>query len=139
MDEERPYMANYGIGLIVVMGFHMLFYGSAALAYPDLFGNEYADSQGFQMFFIGTGCWELFIAVTLFLKSGISYKFAILSLVLIVTLTLGNMLLNGHLGFTIWVQTILGGASLALLLTRDVRRFYNNWSFGDLPQMDLDT
>jgi len=139
VNGNRPYIANYAIGLIFVMGVHMVFNGIVCTVYPEIFINDYVDALGFEMFFFGVGGWELLISATLFLKSGIAHKFALLSLALIVILTVGNMLMRGTLGFDIWMQTALGAASLVILLLKDVRRFYNNWSLGDLPRIDLES
>lgn len=138
MDEERPILTNYAIGLLLVMGFHMLFNGASVLLYPDIFSEEMYDSVYYQWIFVGLGIWEFLMAVLLYLGSGLAYKATTLFLFVLLVMTITNMVAGGRFGFDIWIQTLLGGISFAILEVPRVKRFYDNWSLGHLPDFSVD-
>ncbi len=137
MKESIPYAAKYAIGLLIVMSVHMLFNVITTLSYPEHFDYSDYPLYIYVAFFAGTCIWEAMLALLLFLRSGISYKFTIISLIALMLLNLHNILIGGHLVFDISIQALLSIVSLIALMPKSVRSFYNNWSLGDLPEMEL--
>jgi len=137
MVQDRPYAANYAIGLLVVMGFHMAFNSLSVLLYPELFRSEMYRETFFLYLFIGVSIWEFILAAMLFMGSGLSHKLAVASMVLVLILIVGNIVIGGVIGFDIWFQVALGASVLIFLLLPNVRGFYDNWSLGKLPDTEL--
>lgn len=138
MKEERPYIANYAIGMILVMGVNMAFTAISCYLYPELFKPTRVTYEMLLAFYIGMTIWEVLLAVTLFIGSGISYKLCVLSLFLILVLTLTDMLMQGSFAFDIWLQIVLSGLAIVLLLQKPARAYYNNWSLGKLNEWEIE-
>lgn len=137
MQSGRPYATNYAIGIIIVMGFHMIFNSLSALIYPEAYESDQYTSAFFQYLFIGASIWEFLLAAGLYVGSGIAHKLSVLSMFLIALLTCTNMVIGGRVGFDIWFQTALSFTVLIILLLPVVRRYYHNWSLGTLPSIHL--
>lgn len=136
MESMRPYPGNYAMGLLFVMSMHMLFNGIAALLFPEIFETGYIGGNVFQYVYIGIGVTEFIMMLLLIAKSGIAYR---ITLALLIGLIIMNAYFvfrkNGDV-FDLQLQAILAIASLVLLLLPSVRKYYNNWSIGDLPKLD---
>ncbi|MBR4686236.1 MAG: hypothetical protein IKP04_06890 [Candidatus Methanomethylophilaceae archaeon] len=138
MREERPYIANYAIGMIMVMGVNMAFTAISCYLYPDLYRPTRVTYEMLLAFYIGMTVWEVILAITLFIGSGLSYKLCVLSLFLILALTLADMFMQGgSFAFDIWLQIVLSALAIVLLLQKPVRAYYHNWSLGTLGEWEL--
>ena len=84
MGEERPYPANYAIGLLFVMSLHMLFNGVAAILFPEAFESGYFGGGTYQLLYIGIGVTEFIMMLLLLVKSGIAYRLTLLLLISII-------------------------------------------------------
>lgn len=137
MKEGRPYLVNYALGIIFVMSVHLLFNGVAALAFPELFNTSWYKGEFFQVLFIGVGIVEMIMFVSLYIGSGIAYKFTLLLLMGILAATVIYISWKEDFAFDITIQSVLSVVCLVLLLTPRVRRYYKNWSLGELPSFEL--
>ncbi len=127
--EERPYLANYAIGLIMLIGIHMLFNIILSIFYPDYFQNEYFTSFYFQIFFLGAEIILTTLAVSLFFGSGIGYKITILVVGGLLLFYNVSVMIGGDFGAYMWFEMILCGLCLALLLIpKSVRQYYKGWN-----------
>jgi len=136
MAEDRPYLANYAIGLIFVMSLHLLLNGITALLFPELFDDKYLSGETYQIIFIGLGIMEFVVFLLMYMESGIGYKLAIIIMITVMTLTIFDVLGENVYGFDILLQLILGTVVLFILLTPNVREYYRNWSLGKIPNID---
>ena len=71
----------------------------------------------------------------LFNGSGVGYKIAILLIIVILILNVYNIVTDIPYGFDMALQGILGSITMVILLMPSVRRYYNNWSIGELPTL----
>ena len=58
MEEHYSYPANYAMGIMLVMSFHLLFEGTVALVFPEVFDTGYLSHQYYQLLYIGLGALE---------------------------------------------------------------------------------
>ncbi len=137
MKEERPFLVNYMLALLFVMSLHMFINSISTLLYPMIFVPSTVSSSTYLMIFAGVSIWEMILTTFLFIGSGIAYKFTVLTLIVMVTLTTTNIIAGGSMGYDIWIQAILGTASLVLAQVPQVKSYYDNWSLGELPQAKL--
>jgi hypothetical protein len=137
MREERPYLVNYMLALMLVMSLHMFINSISTLLYPTIFVPTSVSSSTYLIIFVGVSIWEMMLTFFLYIGSGIAYKFTVLTLIVMVTLTATNMAAGGNMGFDLWMQTVLGAVSLVLTQIPQVKSFYDNWSLGKLPQTEL--
>ncbi|MBO7351940.1 MAG: hypothetical protein J6U12_03380 [Candidatus Methanomethylophilaceae archaeon] len=135
MEGHYSYLANYAMGIMLVMSFHLLFEGTVALLFPYLFDTGYLSHQTYQIVYVGLGVLEFIVFVMLFNESGIGYKLAIILIAVILALNVYNIVTDIPYGFDMALQGILGSITLVILLMPSVRRFYNNWSIGELPTL----
>lgn len=136
MESMRPYPGNYAMGLLFVMSMHMLFNGIAALLFPEIFETGYIGGNVFQYVYIGIGVTEFIMMLLLIAKSGIAYRITLALLIGLIIMNAYFMFRNNGDVFDLQLQAILAIASLVLLLLPSVRKYYNNWSIGDLPKLD---
>lgn len=132
MKDERPFLANYLLALMAVMSLHMFINSVSALLYPDVFSSSTTQSDVYLVIFTGVSVWEMILTVFLFMGSGIAYKFTVLTLIVMVTLTTTNMVAGGILAYDIWMQSVLGAVCLVFSQLPTVKGYYDNWSFGRL-------
>ena len=135
MEEHYSYPANYAMGIMLVMSFHLLFEGTVALVFPEVFDTGYLSHQYYQLLYIGLGALEFIVFVMLFNGSGVGYKIAILLIIVILILNVYNIVTDIPYGFDMALQGILGSITMVILLMPSVRRYYNNWSIGELPTL----
>ena len=132
MKDERPFLANYLLALMAVMSLHMFINSVSALLYPDVFSSSTTQSDVYLIIFTGVAVGEMILTVFLFMGSGIAYKFTVLTLIVMVTLTTTNMVAGGILAYDIWMQSVLGAVCLVFSQLPTVKGYYDNWSFGRL-------
>jgi|GEM_PF-1666834 len=130
---ERPYSANYLLGLMLVMGFSMLFNALAFVLYP-YYGEETGESTIYIVAFVAISVYELVLTALMYIGSGIGYRLTKMSMICIVTLMGTGLLLGGNLGFDTWIQVLLAIAVLILMHLPSVSAYYNNLNLGTLPQ-----
>ncbi len=135
MEEHYSYLANYAMGIMLVMSFHLMFEGTVALMFPEIFDTGYLSHQYYQLLYVGMGALEFIIFVMLFNESGVGYKLAILLVIVILILNVYNIVTDIPYGFDMALQGILGSITMVILLMPSVRRYYNNWSIGELPAL----
>ncbi len=135
MEEHYSYLANYAMGIMLVMSFHLMFEGTVALMFPEIFDTGYLSHQYYQLLYVGMGALEFIIFVMLFNGSGVGYKLAILLVIVILILNVYNIVTDIPYGFDMALQGILGSITMVILLMPSVRRYYNNWSIGELPAL----
>ncbi len=135
MEEHYSYLANYAMGIMLVMSFHLLFEGTVALMFPEIFDTGYLSHQAYQIVYVGLGALEFIVFVMLANESGIGYKLAILLIIVILVLNVYNIVDDIPYGFDMALQGILGSITMVILLMPSVRRYYNNWSIGELPAL----
>lgn len=138
MKAERPYLVNYAIGLLVVMGFHMLFNAVTIYLYPESIPEGILKGWTRIAFIAGVAVWEFVMAFSVFIGSGIGYRLAVLSMFLILILTIVNIAVRGGGNFDLGMQTFLAVICLVFLLKKETRDFFKNWSLGEMPKMDID-
>jgi hypothetical protein len=135
--KERPFVANYSIALLIVMGVNMFFNCMTVLMYPDLFESDLYTGEAYLYLFLAVSLWEMSLAIFMFLGSGIAYKLTWITMVTLLTLSITNMIAGGRLGFDIWLQVILGFLVLLIDMLPVVKNYYDNWSPGTLPPSEL--
>ncbi len=135
MEEHYSYLANYAMGIMLVMSFHLMFEGTVALMFPEIFDTGYLSHQYYQLLYVGMGALEFIIFVMLFNESGVGYKLAILLVIVILILNVYNIVTDIPYGFDMALQGILGSITMVILLMPSVRRYYINWSIGELPAL----
>ncbi|MBO4357517.1 MAG: hypothetical protein J5813_05040, partial [Candidatus Methanomethylophilaceae archaeon] len=88
MGEERPFVANYVIGLLIAMAVHMSYQVFAALVLYDPDIPEMILSNRQKLLFTGVIIWDSLLVAGLLLNSGIAYKVAIVTQVILITTVL---------------------------------------------------
>lgn len=139
MTEERPLLANYAIGLLLVMAMHLFFYSWAAEFVEGMDPIEllYLRSSFYPLITLAIA--EMVLTMLLYLGSGIAHKVSIVFMAFIIVLMLVNMNSdNQFLEFDLNIQLILGVVVLALLLCPPVWLYYANSTFGRHPSMGLE-
>jgi len=135
---ERPYLVNYAIGLLVVMGFHMVFNAVTVYLYPGAIPEGLLKGWMRIAFITGVAVWEFIMAFSIFIGSGIGYRLGVLSMFLILVLTVVNIAVRGGGNFDLGMQTFLAAICLIFLLKKETRDFFRNWSLGKMPKMDIE-
>lgn len=133
MAEERPYPANYAMGLLFVMSLHMLFNGATAILFPEAFHTGYFGGEAFQILYVGIGVTEFVMFLLLLAKSGIAYRLTLILLAAIVLMDVYYLFNTDKALFDLGLQGILGVIAFALLILPKVREYYRNWSIVDIP------
>ena len=137
MTEERPYLANYAIGLLLVMSLHMFFNTLISYFYSGVQTLYEYDDYLSPIVLMAISAMEILLVVMLYLGSGVAYKLAFVFIGFVIVITIFDMYTENVFFFNIWIQTVLGIITLILLLMPSVRRYYDNYSFGRRPSMDL--
>jgi hypothetical protein len=130
MESERPYPAKYAIGLLVVMGFHMVFNAYSLLDYPYEVPGYDIKGTYILVLFCGVAAWEFIEAISLYRGSCLFHKLAVISsVVLLIAISIGAYK-QEVISYDIWFHSILSLAVLIILLFPSVRNHYRGWTLG---------
>ncbi len=135
MEDERPYLANYVIALMLVMSIYLFSNSVASFLYPDIFTSP-SENQKITLILIMMSIWELIIAIMLFFNSGIAYRLAVITLTFIVVILGIDLILKGVFEFDNWLHIILSSVSFVILLTPGVREFYKEPTLPKMRSME---
>ena len=138
MGEERPFVANYVIGLLIAMAVHMSYQVFAALVLYDPDIPEMILSNRQKLLFTGVIIWDSLLVAGLLLNSGIAYKVAIVTQVILITTVLWYMINDNDIAFYIGLEIVLSTLCLILLLFPSMRRFYKGWTLPKMKKWEIE-
>ncbi len=132
---ERPYLANYVIGLMLVMGFSMIFNALSTVLYPIYYSNVQYAGNMYVLSLIAMASYQLFLTVMMYIGSGIGYRLTKMSMIMMITLMGTGLALGGNLGFDIWIQVVLAIVVLTMMHLPSISSYYDNLSLGRMPRI----
>jgi len=136
--EDRPIVANYAIACLVAMCVHMFISSLAALIFPEIYESPMMTGTLYLILLLLVAIWEGVLAVGIYLGSGMAYKLGFITALIVLINVVVGIWDDRTFGYDFWIQGILSGTCIVLMLTPQMREAYKGWSLPSRPAYGIE-
>jgi len=136
--EDRPIVANYATGCLVAMSVHMFISSLSALIFPEMYESPMMTGTVYLVLLLIVAVWEGVLAVGVYLGSGLAYKLAFITVLIMLINVVVGIWDDRTFGYDFWIQGILSATCIILMLTPQMRKAYKGWSLPSRPAYSIE-